>query len=96
MSFTGGGDYDKQGFQKLLEAYQELQRGLSIEDFFPSKDFIHILTGMKSRLVNTFTQFDKFFEEIIAEHQNPKRERDEKKVDLVDVLLDIQKNDSGQ
>ncbi|KAL5550472.1 hypothetical protein UlMin_000648 [Ulmus minor] len=96
MDFTVGGDYDKQGFQKLLQEYQELLGGLSIEDFFPSKDFIHILTGMKSRLVNTFTRFDKLFDEIIAEHQNPKRERDEKKVDLVDVLLDIQKNDSGE
>ncbi|KAL5544047.1 hypothetical protein UlMin_007831 [Ulmus minor] len=93
--FSGGGDYDKQGFQKMLEEYQELLGGLSLGDFFPSMDFIHSLTGMKSRLVHAFERFDKLFDEIIAEHLNPNREKDEHK-DLVDVLLDIQRNESGE
>ncbi|XP_062026620.1 cytochrome P450 71AP13 [Rosa rugosa] len=92
--FSGGGEYDHHGFQKMLEEYQELLGGFSIGDFFPSMEFLHTLTGMKSRLQETFGRFDKLFDQMITEHQNPKREKQEHK-DLVDVLLDIQKKDSA-
>ncbi|KAK2970145.1 hypothetical protein RJ640_019613 [Escallonia rubra] len=89
--YSGGGDYDRHGFQKMLEEFQELLGGLKIGDFFPSMEFLHTLTGVKSRLRNTFRRFDHFFDEVIEEHINPKRETEEHK-DLVDVLLEIQKN----
>ncbi|XP_044486138.1 cytochrome P450 71AP13-like [Mangifera indica] len=92
--FSGAGDYDRYGFQKMLEEYQELLGGFSIGDFFPSMEFIHSLTGMKLRLQNTFQRFDKFFDKVINEHLNPDREKN--KPDLVDVLLDIQKNGSNE
>ncbi|XP_059442657.1 cytochrome P450 71AP13-like [Corylus avellana] len=91
--FSGGGEYDRHGFQKMLDEYQVLLGGFSIGDFFPSMEFIHTLTGMKSRLQNTFRRFDQLFDQLLAEHSNPKRATEEQK-DLVDVLLDIQKNGS--
>nr|XP_015882403.2 cytochrome P450 71AP13-like [Ziziphus jujuba var. spinosa] len=91
--FSGGGEYDKHGFQKMLEEYQELLGGFSLGDFFPSMEFIHSLTGMKSRLQETFRRFDHLFNQILNEHLSPMREKEEHK-DLVDVLLDIQKNSS--
>jgi cytochrome P450 len=93
--FSGGGEYDRHGFQKMLEEYQVLLGGFSIGDFFPSMEFIHSLTGMKSRLQNTFRRFDQLFDQLLAEHRNPKREKEEQK-DLVDVLLDVQKNGSDE
>ncbi|PSR96731.1 Cytochrome P450 71A1 like [Actinidia chinensis var. chinensis] len=93
--FSAGGDYDRHGFQKMLEEYQVLLGGLSIGDFFPSMEFIHTLTGMKSRLQDTFRRFDQFFDEVIKEHLNPMREKEEHK-DLVDVLLEIQKNGDAE
>ncbi|KAL6973133.1 hypothetical protein U1Q18_027312 [Sarracenia purpurea var. burkii] len=54
-------------------------------------EFIHTLTGMKSKLQNTFRRFDELFDEVIKEHLDPGREKEEHK-DLVDVLLEIQKN----
>ncbi|KAK2998769.1 hypothetical protein RJ639_024657 [Escallonia herrerae] len=75
----------------MLEEFQELLGGFKIGDFFPSMEFLHTLTGVKSRLRNTFRRFDHFFDEVIEEHINPKREKEEHK-DLVDVLLEIQKN----
>ncbi|GMY14980.1 cytochrome P450 71A1-like [Fagus crenata] len=93
--FSAGGEYDRHGFQKMLEEYQVLLGGFSIGDFFPSMEFIHTLTGMKSRLQNTFQRFDKLFDQLLIEHQNPKREKEEHK-DLVDVLLDIQQNGSDE
>ncbi|KAL3565758.1 hypothetical protein D5086_033804, partial [Populus alba] len=53
------------------------------------------LTGMKSKLQYTFKQFDQFFDEVIAEHRSSKGKQEEKK-DLVDVLLDIQKDGSSE
>ncbi|KAJ7956139.1 Cytochrome P450 [Quillaja saponaria] len=91
--FSGGGDYQRHGFQKMLEEYQELLGGFSIGDFFPSLEFVHSLTGMKSRLQETFRRFDQLFDQIVTEHLNPNKTKDEQK-DLVDVLLDIQKNGS--
>ncbi|KAL3748101.1 hypothetical protein ACJRO7_009344 [Eucalyptus globulus] len=87
--FSAGGDYDKHGFQKMLEEYQELLGGFSIGDFFPSMEFIHSLTGMKSRLQHTFKRFDNLFDQILREHSN------EAQKDLVDVLIDIEKNGYG-
>ncbi|KAK9995618.1 hypothetical protein SO802_020304 [Lithocarpus litseifolius] len=93
--FSAGGEYDRHGFQKMLEEYQVLLGGFSIGDFFPSMEFIHSLTGMKSRLQSTFQRFDKLFDQLLTEHANPKREKEENK-DLVDVLLDIQKDGSDE
>ncbi|KAK2997979.1 hypothetical protein RJ639_025489 [Escallonia herrerae] len=89
--YSGGGDYDRHGFQEMLEEFQQLLGGFKIGDFFPSMEFLHTLTSVKSRLRNTFRRFDHFFDEVIEEHINPKREKEEHK-DLVDVLLEIQKN----
>ncbi|KAL5998232.1 hypothetical protein ACLOJK_009170 [Asimina triloba] len=91
--FSQGGDYDRHGFQKMLEEYQVLLGGFSVGDFFPSMEWIHSVTGMKQRLIHTFKRFDCFFDEIIEEHRYPNRASNEHK-DLVDVLLDIQKNGS--
>ncbi|XP_059644095.1 cytochrome P450 71AP13-like [Cornus florida] len=90
--FSAGGEYDRLGFQKMLEEYQELLGGFSIGDFFPSMEFMHTLTGMKSRLQKTFRRFDQFFDEIIKEHQNPGGKKEDNK-DLVDVLLEIQRSE---
>ncbi|KAK4568801.1 hypothetical protein RGQ29_004281 [Quercus rubra] len=93
--FSAGGEYDRHGFQKMLEEYQVLLGGFSIGDFFPSMEFIHSLTGMKSRLQSTFQRFDKLFDQLLTEHANPNKEKEENK-DLVDVLLDIQKDGSDE
>ncbi|KAK8478894.1 hypothetical protein V6N12_033804 [Hibiscus sabdariffa] len=52
--FSHGEEYDCHGFQKMLEEYQELPGGFSIGDFFPSTEFIHNLTCLKSKLQDTF------------------------------------------
>ena len=75
----------------MLEEYRALLGGFSIGDFFPSMEFIYSLTGMKSRLQDTFQRFDKLFDQLLTKHGNPKREKEEQK-DLLDVLLNIQKN----
>ncbi|XP_027336594.1 cytochrome P450 71A1-like isoform X2 [Abrus precatorius] len=92
--FSEGGDYQRHGFQKMLDEYQELLGGFSVGDFFPSLEFIHSLTGMKSRLQDTSRRFDQLFDQILNEHIGSNKIQEHK--DLVDVLLEVQKNDSDE
>ncbi|CAL0305123.1 unnamed protein product [Lupinus luteus] len=89
--FSEGGDYQRYGFQKMLDEYQELLGGFSVGDFFPSMEFLHNLTGMKSRLQDTSRRFDQLLDQILNEHMGCKKLEENK--DLVDVLLEVQKND---
>ncbi|KAF2282871.1 hypothetical protein GH714_043355 [Hevea brasiliensis] len=93
--FSRGGEYDRHGFQKMLDDYQALLGGFSLGDYFPSMEFVHSLTGMKSKLINTYRRFDQFFDGVINEHRNNSEGKLEEQKDLVDVLLDIQKNGSS-
>ncbi|XP_054807064.1 cytochrome P450 71AP13-like [Prosopis cineraria] len=93
--FSKGGDYHRHGFQKMLEEYQVLLGGFSIGEFFPSLEFMHSLTGMKSRLKDTFRRFDQLFDQILKEHSSSNEIEDHDK-DLVDVLLEVQRNDSDE
>ncbi|XP_010251006.1 PREDICTED: cytochrome P450 71A1 [Nelumbo nucifera] len=93
--FSQGGEYDKYGFQKMLLEYQELLGGFSLGDFFPSMEWMHTITGLKSRLRRTFRRFDQFFNEVIEDHlskHSSSRSRKEEHKDFVGILLDMQKN----
>ena len=92
--FTEGGESKKYGFQKMLDEYQELLGGFSVGDFFPSLEFIHSLTGMKTRLQDTSRKFDQLIDQIVSEHKACNKIKEHK--DLVDILLEVQENDLGE
>ncbi|KAL5725110.1 hypothetical protein ACHQM5_008290 [Ranunculus cassubicifolius] len=62
--FSSGGEFEKHDFQKLLEEYQVLLGGFSVGDYFPSMEWLNVVTGAKSRLVKTFRRFDDFFDTV--------------------------------
>ncbi|XP_004501854.1 cytochrome P450 71AP13-like [Cicer arietinum] len=92
--FSEAGDHKKHGFQKMLDEYQELLGGFSVGDFFPSLEFIHSLTGMKARLLETSRKFDQLIDQIVNEHRACNKIKEHK--DLVDILLEVQKDGSGE
>ncbi|KAE9604294.1 hypothetical protein Lal_00001645 [Lupinus albus] len=92
--FSEGGDYYRQGFREMLDEVRELLGGFNVGDFFPSLEFIHTLTGMKSRLQDTFRRLDQFLDQMLNEHTTSKKVEEHK--DLVDSLLEVQKNDSDE
>lgn len=93
FSEGGNSDYHRQGFHKMLYAYQVLLGGFNIGEFFPSFEFMHSLTGVKSRLKDTFRRFDQLFDQILKEHASSEGIEEHK--DLVNVLLDVQKKDDS-
>ncbi|KAE9604296.1 putative premnaspirodiene oxygenase [Lupinus albus] len=94
LDFSEGGDYYRHGFREMLNEVRELVGGFSVGDFFPSLEFIHTLTGMKSRLQDTFRRLDQLFEQMLNEHLASEKVKEHK--DLVHSLLDMQKNDSDE
>ncbi|GAB4837212.1 hypothetical protein Ancab_002116 [Ancistrocladus abbreviatus] len=94
-NFTDEGEYDRHGFHEMLLEMEELLQVYSISEYFPSKQFMHVLTGYKSRLQKLFRRLDNFLNEIIEEHLDPQKERKQKD-DLLDVLLSIQKDQNGE
>ncbi|KAJ8475615.1 hypothetical protein OPV22_019342 [Ensete ventricosum] len=107
--FVEGGEYQMRGFQSMLHEYQVLLGGFSVGDFMPSLDWLNAVTGMKRRLEGTFRRFDEFFDQIIEDHitrrtrprkknkiKGAEEEEEEEVMDLVDVLLDAQANESSE
>ncbi|KAK4427066.1 cytochrome [Sesamum alatum] len=57
-------------------------------------EFVHNLTGHKSRLVRAFKRFDKFFTDVIEERLNSHGRKEQK--DFVDILLEVQQDEHAE
>ena len=84
----------KSRLHETLRETQELFGGFCIADFFPWMGWLNKFNGFETRLEKNFRELDESFEEVIAEHLDPRRPEPERE-DLVDVLLRVQK-DSNQ
>ena len=84
----------KSRLHETLRETQELLGGFYIVDFFPWMGWLNKVNGFETRLEKNFRELDESFEEVIAEHLDPRRPEPERE-DLVDVLLRVQK-DSNQ
>ncbi|WCJ37206.1 cytochrome P450 family 71 subfamily B polypeptide 34 [Euphorbia peplus] len=83
---------DRTRFQELFEETENLFTAFFVSDYFPVFGFVDKLTGLSRRLEKNFQDFDRFYEELIKEHLDPKRSKPEE--DILDVLLQIRKDGS--
>lgn len=90
-----GGNYItcERSFQDILIDAQEMFVSFCFADYFPFLGWVDKLTGMSSRLYKVFMELDRFYEKIIEEHLKSVRVEDDQE-DLVDVLLDLQRESS--
>ncbi|MED6157489.1 hypothetical protein PIB30_023530 [Stylosanthes scabra] len=63
------------------------------KDYIPFLGWIDRLNGMHARLDRIFTELDKFYQEVIDEHMDPKRDTSYGE-DIIDVLLQLKKHQS--
>ncbi|GAB4837177.1 hypothetical protein Ancab_002088 [Ancistrocladus abbreviatus] len=95
-NFSDDGEYDRHGFHEMLRETDKVALdGFGISEYFPSMQFMHTLTGYKPRLQKLAWRFDNFFNEIIEEHLDPQK-IEKRETDLLDVLLNIQKDQTGE
>nr|GLL44737.1 premnaspirodiene oxygenase-like [Ipomoea trifida] len=83
---------DQEKFITLLKEVVSLAGGFDAGDLFPSKKWIHYISGMKPKLLKLHHEIDRIFDIIIGEHkenQQAKRNGSGKDEDIVDVLLRV-------
>nr|GMD81220.1 premnaspirodiene oxygenase-like [Ipomoea batatas] len=83
---------DQEKFIALLKEVLSLAGGFDVDDLFPSKKWIHYISGMKPKLLKLHHELDRIFDIIIGEHkENHLRNRNSsgKDEDIVDVLLRV-------
>ncbi|XP_065882067.1 cytochrome P450 726A27-like [Euphorbia lathyris] len=81
--------------EAVLEVMNRLVKaiaGFTVLDLFPSLQFIHVITGMKSTLLKLHKEADQIFENIIEEHKSELRGGQIESNNLLNVLLQLQEN----
>ncbi|CAI0450795.1 unnamed protein product [Linum tenue] len=84
-------------FNELLLEFMELLGSFNVGDFIPWLRWINIFTGFSVRVDTIAKEFDDFLEEVVDEHQAERQrkiEKKKKKKDLVDILLNLQRDKS--
>ncbi|CAI9270036.1 unnamed protein product [Lactuca saligna] len=86
---------DQETLTALLEEVIVLSGGFDVADIFPSVKVLHVVSGVRSKLVKLHMKIDQILDNIVAEHQERRKGGhiiDNE--DLVDVLLRL-KDDGG-
>ncbi|CAJ1782786.1 unnamed protein product [Sphenostylis stenocarpa] len=92
-----GRKYDGEGaersrFHGMLNDSQAMLLSFFVSDYIPFLGWIDKLTGMLGRLEKTFKALDVFFQEVVDDHLDPNRvKQNEEDDDIVDVLLELKK-----
>ena len=90
---------DQDEFTWLVMESAALAGGFDIADLFPSKKFLHVVSGLKFKLEKIHGKIDKILDKIIHDHrENPMSAETGNgelwKEDLVDVFLRLQQSGS--
>ncbi|XP_043813054.1 cytochrome P450 83B1-like isoform X2 [Manihot esculenta] len=86
--FEEGGNEAKR-FHELLNETQAMFVGFFFSDYFPYIGrIVDKFSGLLSRLEKNFHDFDAFYQELIDEHLDPKRQKPQHE-DILDVLLQL-------
>ena len=81
-------------FQEVVHEAMALLGGLTASDFFPYVGrIVDRLTGLHGRLERSFHEMDGFYQQVIEDHLNPGRVKEERE-DIIDVLLRIEREQS--
>ncbi|XP_073057696.1 strychnine-11-hydroxylase-like isoform X1 [Primulina eburnea] len=81
-------DQEKRGFNDLFKENQAMLAEFFVGDYFPSLGWIDKLRGMNSRLEKVFRDLDKFCQELIEDHLDPKRPKS-MDGDILDLLIGL-------
>ncbi|XP_021749780.1 cytochrome P450 71A25-like [Chenopodium quinoa] len=99
-----GRKYSKDiNFMKLLREYLELLGSFRVGDFIPCLAWTNWLSGSDAKVDRVVKEFDNFLEQVVKEHQDRQgdsrkgedSQNDEMAKDFVDVLLDVQKENTA-
>ncbi|KAF3436753.1 hypothetical protein FNV43_RR19504 [Rhamnella rubrinervis] len=84
-------DGNNVSFGDLSKKAMELMGTFNFGDFFPYLRWIDVVTGYNAKVRNTAKAFHALLDQVIDEHQQQSSTDQSDKKDLVDILLQIQK-----
>ncbi|XVE56693.1 hypothetical protein DITRI_Ditri04bG0031100 [Diplodiscus trichospermus] len=89
---------DQNKFKKLLREFLELLGGLNIADYIPWLAWVNHVNGTNPKAEKVAMEFDSFLDGVVEEHMNWHKKNGnvgvENQKDFVDVLLEIQRENS--
>ncbi|XXG72385.1 hypothetical protein AAC387_Pa07g1493 [Persea americana] len=88
--YTGEGS-EMGDFNRVFGETQAMFVAFFVVDFIPWLGWIDKINGQHARLEKNFYELDDFYEKVIEEHLDPKRDKLEQE-DFVDVLIHVQKD----
>ncbi|XP_009606204.3 premnaspirodiene oxygenase-like [Nicotiana tomentosiformis] len=90
-----GQEYKEQDeFARLVKKVSSLMEGFDVADIFPSLKFLHVLSGMKAKVMDAHHELDAILENIINEHKKIATGKNNNELGgegLIDVLLRLMK-----
>ncbi|XP_016432986.1 premnaspirodiene oxygenase-like [Nicotiana tabacum] len=79
-------------FVRLVKKVSNYMEGFDVADIFPSLKFLHVLTGMKAKVMDAHHELDEILENIITERKKVAKTNCESRGEgIVDVLLRLMK-----
>ncbi|KAK9072378.1 hypothetical protein SSX86_008812 [Deinandra increscens subsp. villosa] len=87
-----GKRYEGRKFKNLLEKMVELLGCFSVGSYIPSLRWVDRFSGLERKADAVAKELDEFFEAVIDEHVNRKLGEGSEGRDLVDILLEIQRD----
>ncbi|GMN56883.1 hypothetical protein TIFTF001_025997 [Ficus carica] len=79
-------------FSEMLHETQDLLGGFCMADFFPWLSWLNKWNGLEMRVEKCFKELDNLYDKVIEEHLDPKRPNKAEHEDVVDILLQVQKD----
>lgn len=84
---------ERSKLHSLVDETSFLMRAPYLSDFLPFLGgYFDKLSGIIRCLENNFKEFDAFYQQLIEEHADPNRPKDQVHGDIIDVLLQVQKD----
>lgn len=87
---------DQATLLQLIAESIDLSGGFDVSDLFPSIKILHLISGVRNKLMKIRTNMDVILDRIIADHHEHRvgGQKDHENDDLLDVLLRL-KEDGG-
>ncbi|XP_020235879.1 cytochrome P450 83B1 [Cajanus cajan] len=84
---------ERSKFHGMLNECQAMMATFFFSDYIPFLGWIDKLKGLHARLERIYNELDKFYQDVIDEHMDPKRKTPENE-DFIDVLFQLKKQRS--
>ncbi|XP_057781934.1 6,7,8-trihydroxycoumarin synthase-like isoform X2 [Salvia miltiorrhiza] len=82
-------------FKNLVNEFAAMTLTFFVSDYVPALGWVDKLVGSTKRLDRTFENHDLFYQELIDEHLDPRRAKEEEEENILDTLIKLKEDKSS-